>query len=447
MLGTAAVAALAVVAAHTDAGSSTTASNLTTFVADIVERDSHHDRHTHSHIHLDIHLDRVVLALHGLRELRELILSEYRQRRLMTLGAYRGSALGTSMHVVVTDPRDLDAATAAVQEVVAAIDSACSRFREDSELSRFQAGEGRKEGVVSPLLAQALATALRAAELTGGAVDPTVGEAVRNAGYDVDFDAWPPTARRSRSPYAPCPDGGGSGSIRRPGAWRSMPASRWTSAQLPRRLPPTSAAAAARAAIGRGGVLVSLGGDVSVAGDPPEEGWHIQIAEDSRAAITPDGETIADPRRRGRHVEHDRPALAAWRRRAAPHHRPVHRAPRGRPVANRERCRGQLRRRQHRRHRGDRPRRMRSAWLDGARLPARLVDRARRDDSRWRVAAARRSDVLSDQRLHLALVPMRVVVDAMARDARIALVVAGEGGGDVVLSAWSSDGAAAWNRR
>jgi FAD:protein FMN transferase len=38
---------------------------------------------------------------------------------------------------------------------------------------------------------------------------------------------------------------------------------------------------------------VSLGGDVSVAGDPPENGWNIQIAEDSRAAITPDGETIA----------------------------------------------------------------------------------------------------------------------------------------------------------
>jgi len=53
------------------------------------------------------------------------------------------------------------------------------------------------------------------------------------------------------------------------------------------------AAAAALEAIGSGGVLVSLGGDVSVAGDAPEEGWHIQIAEDSHAAITPDGETIA----------------------------------------------------------------------------------------------------------------------------------------------------------
>jgi thiamine biosynthesis lipoprotein len=53
------------------------------------------------------------------------------------------------------------------------------------------------------------------------------------------------------------------------------------------------AAAAALEAMQGGGVLVSLGGDVSVAGEPPEEGWQIQIAENSRAEITPDGETIA----------------------------------------------------------------------------------------------------------------------------------------------------------
>jgi thiamine biosynthesis lipoprotein len=84
----------------------------------------------------------------------------------MTLAAYRGTALGTSMHVVVTDPDSLDAATARVQAVVDAIDLACSRFRDDSELSRLQAGTGPREAIVSPLLAQALATALRAAELT-----------------------------------------------------------------------------------------------------------------------------------------------------------------------------------------------------------------------------------------------------------------------------------------
>jgi len=46
--------------------------------------------------------------------------------------AAAGRALGTWRRVVVTDPRLLDRATEAVDEVVAQVDAACSRFREDS---------------------------------------------------------------------------------------------------------------------------------------------------------------------------------------------------------------------------------------------------------------------------------------------------------------------------
>ncbi len=211
----------------------------------------------------------------------------------MTLAAYRGSALGTSMHVVVTDPQALDAATAAAHEVVAAIDIACSRFRDDSELSRFQAGRGRKEGVVSPLLAQALGTALRAAELTGGAVDPTVGAAVRNAGYDVNFDAVAADGDALTLSVVPVP---GWRRIRLYAATRRVEIDAGVEVDLgatAKALAADLAAARAREAMGRGGVLISLGGDVSVAGDAPDDGWHIQIAEDSRATITADGETIA----------------------------------------------------------------------------------------------------------------------------------------------------------
>ncbi len=198
------------------------------------------------------------------------------------------------MHVVVTVPDMLGAATHAVEEVVAAIDLACSRFRDDSELTRFQVGEGRHEGVVSPLLAQALATAIRAAELTDGAVDPTVGTAVRNAGYTIDFDALPADGAPLQLTVSPVP------------GWRRLrlyPASRRVEIDAgvevdlgatAKALAADLAADAALAAMhGGGGVLVSLGGDVSVAGSPPEDGWNIQIAEDSRAPITPDGETIA----------------------------------------------------------------------------------------------------------------------------------------------------------
>jgi len=197
------------------------------------------------------------------------------------------------MHVVVTDPDALDTATASVEAVVDAIDRACSRFRDDSELSRLQVGDGRREGIVSPLLAQALATALRAAELTDGAVDPTVGEAVRNAGYSVDFGAVPADGAPLTLAVSPVP---GWRRVRLFPATRRVEIDAGVEVDLgatAKALASDLAAAAALDAMRGGGVLVSLGGDVSVAGEPPEGGWHIQIAEDSRAAITPDGETIA----------------------------------------------------------------------------------------------------------------------------------------------------------
>lgn len=87
-------------------------------------------------------------------------------------------ALGTSVHVLVTRPALADTACAAVEAVLEAIDHACSRFRADSELRRIDARPGRPH-VVSPLLAQAIEVVLGAAQLTDGAVDPTIGSALR----------------------------------------------------------------------------------------------------------------------------------------------------------------------------------------------------------------------------------------------------------------------------
>jgi thiamine biosynthesis lipoprotein ApbE len=211
----------------------------------------------------------------------------------MTVIAHRGTAFGTSMHVVVTKPEHLDAATASVERVVESIDLACSRFRDDSELSRLLAGTGPREAVVSPLLAQALATALRAAEITDGAVDPTVGAAVRGAGYTVDFGSLAPDGAPIDLLVRPVP---GWRRIRLYAASRRVEIPDGIEIDLgatAKALAADLGAAAARDAIDGGGVLVSLGGDVAVAGLTPEEGWHVQIAEDSHAPITPDGETIA----------------------------------------------------------------------------------------------------------------------------------------------------------
>src|SRR5947209_19181994 len=95
-------------------------------------------------------------------------------------------ALGTSVHVLVTDNGALPQAELAVREILQDVDAAYSRFRADSELSRLNAAGGRSVQV-SPLLGRAIEVALRAARVTGGAVDPTIGAAIRVAGYDDDF--------------------------------------------------------------------------------------------------------------------------------------------------------------------------------------------------------------------------------------------------------------------
>ncbi|MSW64498.1 MAG: FAD:protein FMN transferase, partial [Actinobacteria bacterium] len=95
------------------------------------------------------------------------------------------------VRLAVTDPAALAPATALVRAELDAVDLACSRFRPDSELAAVDAAAGRWT-TVSPLLAQALAVALRAARLTGGAVDPTVGGAMVALGYDRDLDAVDP---------------------------------------------------------------------------------------------------------------------------------------------------------------------------------------------------------------------------------------------------------------
>ncbi|WP_370965279.1 FAD:protein FMN transferase [Amycolatopsis sp. cg9] len=104
----------------------------------------------------------------------------------MTTAATAFRALGTTAEVVVTDPARLSTAAELLHEELAAIDLACSRFRADSEISRLHETAGRQVRV-GPLLAEALGVALRAARVSDGLVDPTVGAAVRELGYDRDF--------------------------------------------------------------------------------------------------------------------------------------------------------------------------------------------------------------------------------------------------------------------
>jgi FAD:protein FMN transferase len=205
----------------------------------------------------------------------------------------QGTALGGSVRLVLTRPEGLEAAWNAVEAILRDVDLAYSRFRPDSELSRVNASPEMTHRL-SPLLTTAIAAALRAGHLTDGAVDPTVGEAMRGAGYDVTFADVPP-----RGPALNL--------VARPVAgWRLVRLSeRERTVHLPagieldlgatgKGLAADLAAATALAAAGPGsGVLVSLGGDIATAGEAPAGGWVIQIGEDSGAPISPGEEAVS----------------------------------------------------------------------------------------------------------------------------------------------------------
>ena len=196
-------------------------------------------------------------------------------------------ALGTTALLWVTEAEALPAAHAILDEELEAIDKACSRFRADSELSRLNAaGAGR----VGSRLFEAVETALRAAATTEGLVDPTLGGALRSLGYDRTFRLV-----RANSFHV-------STAPRVPWVEIELDARRRTV-----RLPPGSeldlgatakALAADRAAVRAAeqtaaGVLVSLGGDIAVGGDPPPDGWPIRIADDHAAPLDAPGPTVA----------------------------------------------------------------------------------------------------------------------------------------------------------
>lgn len=202
-------------------------------------------------------------------------------------------ALGTSVVLRVADPEALPEAEAAVREQLGAVDLACSRFRADSELSRINAQQGAaRRARVSPLLCEALALALRAAELTDGAVDPTIGAALTLAGYDRDWRELTPATATGLSR----PDGALAPALvaKREG-WRSVRLDmRLRELHLPAGIQLDLGATAkawaadrcARAATGAtsAAAIVALGGDIAVAGEAPAEGWPVLVKDDHRSA-------------------------------------------------------------------------------------------------------------------------------------------------------------------
>ncbi|SDP38783.1 thiamine biosynthesis lipoprotein [Nakamurella panacisegetis] len=191
----------------------------------------------------------------------------------------------TTATLVVTDARDLDRARAELDAELAAMDLACSRFRPDSEINRLLRTPG-VEVELSPVLNDALTAALRLARATDHLVDPTVAAAVIALGYDRDIRQ----VRDRELPFVTC------GPLAAPGAWlvdhdreaHTVTVPVGVGLDLGATAKPLAAdrAAARIAAVTGGGVLVGLGGDIAVAGEPAEPGWTIAVGDDHRTSET-----------------------------------------------------------------------------------------------------------------------------------------------------------------
>ena len=232
----------------------------------------------------------------------------------------------TSCRLVLTRPELLAEATAIVDEVLADVDRACSRFRPDSELLTL-APDTDGWSRLSPTLADLLRVALEAAVQTDGALDPTIGATLVDLGYDRDIRLL--TDDRTSVVTV----------VRRPTGWRSLRLEDtrvWMPPGTQLDLGATAKAVAAdrcaRAVAQRldTGVLVSLGGDIATAGRGPEGGWQVTVQDLSSdvpqqislfdgAAIATSSTARRTWRRDGQVVHHlidpttARPATGRWR--------------------------------------------------------------------------------------------------------------------------------------
>ncbi len=218
-------------------------------------------------------------------------------------------ALGTLAALAVTDPAVLPAARELLTTELAAVDAACSTFRGDSELAAVNAA-ARQDGPVrvSPLLAEAITAALRAAGQSGGDVDPVAGRQASIA-HGTFARAHAQRAAATHGDFAltragaQLPGGPVRFVVTAAASWRQvrldqenrlleLPPGTWLDLGATAKAWAADRAAASIAARLGCGVLVGLGGDIAACGEPPPGGWRIQVQDKAgTAAIQPTGPT------------------------------------------------------------------------------------------------------------------------------------------------------------
>jgi FAD:protein FMN transferase len=199
---------------------------------------------------------------------------------LVPAGTTRFEALGTYVHLSTRQHTELDAALELAKEILADIDATCSRFREDSDLTQVN----RHPGIwveADPLLVHAVQAACTAAEQTCGLVNPLLGAALVQLGYDRDFGLLEHQSEQPATLLGPGPGidswraieldlGGGIRIPKDTALDLGSTAKAWTADLI----------ATAFESHLTHGALISLGGDIGIAQPLHDaEPWAIAISE------------------------------------------------------------------------------------------------------------------------------------------------------------------------
>ncbi len=99
-------------------------------------------------------------------------------------------AMDTIVRIIIVSHSTPQQVDRAIQRAVAwfyRVERTCSRFNRESELMRLSAAEVGEKIQVSSMLHQAIKIAVKAAEVTGGAFDPTVGRNMERLGFNKNY--------------------------------------------------------------------------------------------------------------------------------------------------------------------------------------------------------------------------------------------------------------------
>ena len=212
-----------------------------------------------------------------------------------TTDEWTGRAMGSSAQILLSAPAPrVHAILGSCWALVDSLERRWSRFEATSEISMLNRSEACRAHTVTAETALLIHKGVEGWHLTDGRFDPTVLEALIDAGYDRPLEQLTGAQNSSRKPaqtataHAAAAEVGNCGSIRATAGTVTMPRGvAFDPGGLGKGLAADLVAAHALNQ-GASGVLVNLGGDIRCAGQAPgrvspdgptDDGWPIGLPE------------------------------------------------------------------------------------------------------------------------------------------------------------------------